>query len=528
MDLTVDTNLGPPAAPPPTTNPLGTLSVLSEIQNRFNQNRLFQQQFAAKQRLGEIIATSPDPESGWNAALRDPLVAPFAGEAYAQYRAGQLTLQQLANTRQEGYDSGIKIALGGLAAGMSDPTQLLPNINARLALLPPENRAAVAPAIKAVTDSLLHGLPTDPSAARETFNQRLAGLGIGSGVMNPSGIAAILGTPTTQDVGGAIVSGTQLPPQLGGGFNPATTQPKTIAPQLTEPGKQPTGGAYETPTSNPSPNPVGGSPSGVGASGVPLDTMSSTGKPLFPPGLTMSVPHDPGYTGGLSPFHVEQASDLQKDFNGKEKEQYENAIQTKGQLGYIRDALDAASKAGGILEPGPLNGLRTTLAKLANTAAQATGSKPPIDPETVGKIEDANKITKWLGFNMIKQFEGASHDAAQTIQTGISSVPGLDNTVLGGHLMADSIEAISNNLAERRLFKQEWAARNGGNLTNADETFNREFPAQDYTKSVLSKYGLTDTGFTNPGAVKSALSSGLLTREQAKIILLKQFHDQFH
>src|SRR5271170_5936086 len=103
----VDTNLGPP---PPQQgqggllggmNPLQAVGSIVGIQNAMNQNRMFQQQFQAKQAIGEIIATAPDLETGLQRAAQSPYGA-WAPDIINSYRQATLTQQQLANAQQEG------------------------------------------------------------------------------------------------------------------------------------------------------------------------------------------------------------------------------------------------------------------------------------------------------------------------------------------------------------------------------------------------------------------------------------------
>ena len=223
----------PTAQSSPTSNPLGLMNTAAEIQNRLNTARLFQQEFQAKQVAGELLSQSDpnDPEAGIRALMQDPRTAAFAGPIISSARQAELTLLQMQGEQQSQSQSGLAAALKGLPAVMADPSQWDAVMGANLATLSPTARQRVAPAITSLKESLTAGLPSDPAMARTLFNQRLTGLMVGAGI-TPDSIRAIVGTPTTRDIGGAIESGVQAPPQLGGGFIEANAQGKTLAPQL--------------------------------------------------------------------------------------------------------------------------------------------------------------------------------------------------------------------------------------------------------------------------------------------------------
>jgi hypothetical protein len=167
-------------------NPLGTLSQFAQVQNALNQNKLFQQQFAAKQRMGQIFAQSADPEAALATIMKDPVAAPFAGEAMNSYRQGMLALTQQHGQELSQNDSALSGYLKAATSAMSDPS-MLPSVTKRvLATLPPNVRERVAPAIDAVNDSLVTGLDKLPEDARlNAFKQRLVGLGISAGLPGP-------------------------------------------------------------------------------------------------------------------------------------------------------------------------------------------------------------------------------------------------------------------------------------------------------------------------------------------------------
>src|SRR5260221_7948957 len=151
------------------SDPFETISKFANIQNALNQNRLFQQSFAARKRMGQIFATSGDPEEALQKIMQDPLAAPFAGEVIGQYRGAMLSLQQLQNEQQSGSVSGLDAVIKGMSSGISDPATLRASIDARLKTLSPVARARVQPATDSLVASLVDGLPSDPTEAKKIF-----------------------------------------------------------------------------------------------------------------------------------------------------------------------------------------------------------------------------------------------------------------------------------------------------------------------------------------------------------------------
>lgn len=212
-----------------TQNPLATIGQFATIQNALNQNRLFQQTFNARQKAGQIMAAAPDQESGYAALLKDPDVAPFAGEMINQNRQAMQTLADIqrlqavtAGERQKQAQSGLEAAYQSMPAIMANPTDDNWDrvMGANLAVLSPQARADVAPAIANLKEGLIGGLDkfTDPVARQREVGRRFSGLGI-AGKITPEGLNyAAGGTPFTQNIGGSVISGVQATTPLGGGL----------------------------------------------------------------------------------------------------------------------------------------------------------------------------------------------------------------------------------------------------------------------------------------------------------------------
>lgn len=520
-----DLSLGP-APTAPGNNPLGTLGTFANVQNALNQNRLFQQTFAARQRLGEIIATAPDAETGWTQAMQDPQVAPFAGEAYANFRQGQVALQQYANEQQVGRDSGLKIVLGALGAGAADPSQLAPNINARLAMLPEQNRNAVAPAAMSIVQSLTAGLPKDPALARAEYNKRLVGLSVGSGVMNPQGIDSIFGSPTTINTGGGTVSGTQAPGYAGGGFTGNSLTPNVPPPQVnvTAGGGARTLGGY-------APSPLGGGPAQSAPGNVTPPAppaIAGNGTPLkVDPASIPRTQLDPSGQPIRDPATQKNVENQLDSFN-KAQPMYDMAANSIARLDAVDQNIQTLAKGGGWLTPGAGGQLRANLANVINTASAIVNpsAPPPIDVGKTAAAQETIKDNINLGFQLAHTMFGGGREALGTIQNAIAAVPGLDNTPLGGRLLAGVLKAGAQWQLDQRRYKQMQMNQTRGDLTGSDEAFARLYPPTSYVEPVLKQFGLGPKGFESRDAVKAAFQQGLLgdpsdpgtLKESAKII----------
>lgn len=217
-DQTIDASI-PLAAKAPAPFSLGTsLGPLLDIQNKMNENRLFQQTFAAKQRAGQILSSVDpnDPEAGIRGLMSDPLTAPFSGEIIGQIRGAQKTLLDMQGQQQTQAQSGLDAVLKALPAGMADPSQLDSAIKMHMSTLSPTAQARVAPAVESLKHSLLDGLPDDPAQAQKVFQTRIGGHMISAG-FTPDSLRAITGqlAPTVES-GPYGPGGAQKPVVIGG------------------------------------------------------------------------------------------------------------------------------------------------------------------------------------------------------------------------------------------------------------------------------------------------------------------------
>lgn len=254
MAIDPSISLGVTAPPQAANNPLQMVGQFANIQNALNQNRLFQQSFAARQRAGEIMATAPDTETGLNDLYRDPLVAPFAPQIINTVREGQQTAANIAKLHQDTLRSQYETAQSGLGAFyktlgpvMQDPSQWNSIVEANLSVMPPELRARVAPAFESIRKGLVGDNPT-----RDVFQGRIAGLMMAGGI-HKDDIAAQAGTVLPQFVDITTPSGQKQTVLTGG--------PVAGAGSLRPLGSPPMGQA-------------GGTVSGTGGVGSPNSTIS--------------------------------------------------------------------------------------------------------------------------------------------------------------------------------------------------------------------------------------------------------------
>lgn len=198
-------------------NPIALMGSLSEIQNRVNKNRLFQQEFAAKQLGGQIIAAAPDLETGLNNLWKHPDTAAFAGPMINAARQSQLTMLEMQGRLQEQSTSGLQGILKALPAVMADPSQWEHTVNAHLATLSPAARARVLPAVEDIRRSLIDGLPTDVTARTDMLNRRLTGQMLAAGI-TPDVVHTLMGTIPRQlaSPGPYGTGGAPAQPERGG------------------------------------------------------------------------------------------------------------------------------------------------------------------------------------------------------------------------------------------------------------------------------------------------------------------------
>ena len=177
---------GGPNAPqsPGTGLGLGQMAGFAQLQQVLNANRLFQQQFSAKQQAGQIIAASPDIETGISNLLKNPSVASFAPDIVSELRNMQQTMTTTRGLQATQNRDAFGAVLKGATGALDNPSQLLPMMMTQLKLMPEEIQQRVLPAVQSFAQAMTSGLPADPVAGKQEYNKRLNASLLGSGVAN--------------------------------------------------------------------------------------------------------------------------------------------------------------------------------------------------------------------------------------------------------------------------------------------------------------------------------------------------------
>lgn len=529
---------------------LGLVGQFAQIQNSLNQNKMFNQTFAARQKAGQIIAASPDLNTAFQNLTQDPEVAPFAGTIINEYRQGMLAQTQQQGEQQTQAQNGLQAVLKSIPGAVSSPSMLGALVTSQLGALSPQARARVEPAANAVVQSLTDGLDKLPQdQAMAEYRKRIAGIATSVGIGSDQ-FAVAAGKPTVVDQGNVQQPG--LVSSTSGAITPAGNAFGIGAPAGYKdvngvPVGVPAIGAGGAPTQGQAPPPalanaelarinaaVPGNALGVSppTGQSPSTGIAGDGNPLIPTGTKMagspsaSAPQGVAGMPLLSDAQKRLSNDLAAQYGDEDKKTFQGAQGTLGQLQFMDHALDQMASTGGIMVPGTWADARTSLAKAALTVAQMVGSKDlPFDPTTVASVESFNKATAQMGTMLTTSLLGQQREAAQTITRLTSAVPGISNTFMGGKLVSAGIQATMQRIIDQRNFQNAWLLdpANKGDLAGSAEAFNSAHPAQGYAQGVLDKFGMTAKGFASPQDVATAVAKGFLTKEQAKPILQQQF-----
>ena len=486
---TVDLNLGPPPpAPTAGADPLGTIGSLATIQNQLNQNRLFQQSFAARQAAGKVIASAPDMATAATQLQKDPQIAGFYPEII-----GTVLGNQKANLENQGIvqgqsQSALEALYKSLGAAQADPSQFDKAMKVGIAGMPPEAAAylkAHGDPVGTIQGVLGPLAKNDP----DRFHQVLTGLQLGVGIAPSNVFGAAGNVPPTLNVspgGGAqVIGGT--PGRAGGG-------PGAPAP---------------APAPAPGPAP-----------------LAADGTPLLPPDSVIPKPRL-GINGlPIRSEDQQKLVDQQVARFDADQPKYDAAAQSTAQIDSVLADIRTMAKGGGFLTTGAGGQLRLGLAKVVNAANSVLNPEaaPPLDPEKVAAGESALKGTTQLGFQLSHQMFGGQHQAYGLVTDALHAVPSIDNTPLGAMLVGDLLKAGSQWTQDQRAFKQAWLAKSGGDLTGSDTAYATLHPPSKLVQGVLGKYGLSQEGFKSAEDVKRQFQDGLLSRAQAKEILSHQFN----
>ncbi len=517
-------------------NPLTLAGTYADVQNKLNTNKAFQLTLAAKQKLGQIMSTSPDIPTAIQRAQQDPSVAPFVPELVQTIAGTQESVQRYKQGQQTQNADAFSRAAALLPGEMVEEGSVKKNLPAVLRSIPdPGVRATVSDSMNHILEGLTTDLPDEPVAREAELMKRITAAGLQTGSLEAMG--KLWAQPKAIDTGGEIRTGTEQGPiptiadRKPGDFQASgNALTKSLAPQITQTGGVIVGGRNG--------NGGGGSAGGGTGAAAPVSGFSALegriggdGKPLVPKGYSGLAPvisRGTG-TGGsnvLSPEQQTISQQLAKDFAGPEKTQFDAANQAIGSLDEMDRNVDIMARKGGLLTPGSFGDTRLAFGKAVNTVATAFGAEPPFDPSSVAAGEDILKNTQRMGISTLQTMLGSQREAAETIKNMTErGVPGLDNSVMGFKVVASSIKAAAQRQLDLREFEKAWASdpRNQGNLTGAVEEFNKLKPASGYINKALDNLGMDSAGFKTSDDVITARNKGFLTEKQALEILNTQF-----
>lgn len=220
---TIAMGIAQPTAPT-LANPLEILHSYADTQRAMVEAQMAQKSMAARQRAGQIIASSPDMATAITGIQKDPLAAGYLPDIMSTLQGVSTSQTQQAGSQQTQNLEGLGTLIKNIAgAGITDPTAIKGAAQASLDAMSPVARAANQQSYGALVKSLTDGLDDPnmtPDARKNNFNQRLIGLAMGAG-MPAEGFRSLLGSvaPSVQMIpgggpGGADVMGVVGSPNL--------------------------------------------------------------------------------------------------------------------------------------------------------------------------------------------------------------------------------------------------------------------------------------------------------------------------
>ena len=546
----------PPQAPAGMANPLAMAGQIMQMQQMQNQNKLFQQEFAAKQAIGQIMSAAPSIDEGLKQVTQSPYSA-FAGPAVAAYRGAEQAQSAIAlqNTQRQGalmeqYQKGAANVTAALLPAMADPAKMFDKQAAQaLSIYPKEMQPTIKGYLDSVKQAVFTGIdPKDPGA-QEQMRARLAGKLTGIVPMEQ-----LYGTTVNTDVGTATQI-SRIPPT----WNPDQTlkviatvpkgrlgtvnQETGLVERSLSPDElaNPTGALGPQRPASPAGNALGVPPPAAPAAQAPVAApapASAAGSPyrfageqITPDMIQASVTGTGlnAYSGLVVPAPTKQQKDqeqkLSEEYTGAGASRAESARQALGQLTIAKTDIDQMIKDG--IKPGTGTPMLVELIKAGNRFAELTGSDMKLS-ETAS-AEDAMKQLGRLSLSSAKTLINNPQIAAESLQKAIEANPSLSNSELGLKLVLSGVQSDLQRELDKREFLTQWKndPRNQGLLGNAEESFNKRFPPEKYAETVLKEHGMIlkngELRFASPEALVQAVRDGSLTPDQAKAIRARQF-----
>ena len=394
-------------------NPMSAVAGYAATAQKLNELKLFNQEFAAKKKFGQIMATADTPEDGLAAASKDPDTAAFVPELIQTNARNQNLLQTYRKTQTD-MNTDAFTRMGNLmATAITDPGSVETAFQAQLnQIADPEARKFLAKNGRMVLDSIQDKNPDGSAPTPDQAFNRATALGLSTGSLVALG--KTWATPDQIDKGGAIVPGLRSPAfqtivnSTPGSFTPAgNILYKTLAPQQANTGAPLIGGAYGNGQSQAG-SPAGASPT----TGIDYSTLAADGKPLFDKSVDMTSPvisRGTGAGGGnvMSADQQTQSHDLSDRFDKEDYNAYQGAVKSIGMLDEMGRNFDELAKIdpgqkGNFLASGAGGELRLNIAKSANAVSAALGGDTVFDPNKIGAGEDLQKVTQRLGPSVLQ------------------------------------------------------------------------------------------------------------------------------
>lgn len=516
---------GGPSSPPasPGGLNLGMFDQILGLQQKLNTQKMFQAQFGARQKAGQIISSAPDLETGLAQAAQDPSVAAFGGEVLNSYRQMQQTLTATQGMQQEQNAHGLQAIVKAAAASINNPSQdnLAKNFNTALASMPPEIRARD----KEAATSLWHSL-TDGVTSGDDLRKNLIGQ-FGAAGGTPEALQTMVGArPVSENLGNRMVFGNQS--LFTGGMTPQTSLGTGLAPQVTEVPTA-TGGIQKVivgggGASGGSPSDGRGMPSAQGnalvggaqnaPASAPSGGNSLGGTPIGPPSLGKA---DTEYQSGVG----KDMADYRKNLN-------ENVTAGNNIMASISQARDAMQQ----FRPGAGAETYTQLGKLVQAFG---GSQQLVDKVSNGNLAASQEMQKQMvgtAMGQVKQqMDGQGRITQAEFQEFRKNNPNIDTD-------PRAIEKIFNFWTQthnRNVEEQKQLSSFKGNIGDWPAVWQDRQQQLGYTNPVQTQggaalaatqpQGQAQAQGTKPGAyakpedVISAYKSGKLDRDAAKRLL---------
>jgi hypothetical protein len=416
----------------PEFNPLGLVGQFAQTQNALNQNKLFGQEFKARQAIGPLYQQAIDPKTG--RLDSNKLLSAAAGNPDVAFKAGELASEAQAREAQQ---LGIDTATLGLQHKQSQlVTESIFPLARKAASGQPVTDQDILDTTKGLlqnplfrTPEMVQGLITAAAELQSTPEAQRSQAIIDKYLQfhaNTEGLTAALGQATQADTGGKVQllrQGGIAGPQLTGSLD------KTIAPQLTT---VDTGPAINQAIVGPN----GTQPVATYAKGLPpevasqpVQTFDANGQAVFTPrsAITGGGAGAPGggsapggrFMAGPAPGKLAAANVL-----AEESAKQGIALQTTAdQVPARRAALMTMRDKVGQFASGPAANTLLTLGALA------TQFGLPAPRKGAAAQEEFNKMSTQIVLQQVAQLGGAGTD--DKLAAGIKGNPSATMTRMG-------------------------------------------------------------------------------------------------